>query len=382
MNPVGIRSLAVKFPSTIRTNDYFRSTHPDVVKAAEEKSVQHVYIAADAPVSDHPFDIEMRPFLRDPFIGAVERRWLGPGESGLTLALDAARDALNAADMAAEDVDLLIACSFPGESLVINDAAYLAEHLELRGAAFNVESTCAGTLVALQTAASLVQSGAYRNALVVVSADNSRFTDESDSRFWFLADGAGAFIIAPTSPGIGLLGTKLVHTAETCHSLFFAQDTNPNGEPNIRLRAGPGSGKALRDHTIPVLRRCCLGAVEAAGIRLSDIDFFVFNTPAAWFHTFAARVLDVDPAKTLTTFPLYANIGCALTTANLYHAARDNLIRNGSLVLVFAIGSVGSAGAAVMRWGDVFLGPPPAPPSCMAIHSQTEPLKARALEKA
>jgi 3-oxoacyl-[acyl-carrier-protein] synthase-3 len=215
-------------------------------------------------------------------------------------------------------------------------------------------------VIALRTAAALVQAGEHERVLVVVSATYSRAMDESDVLSWFLGDGAGAFLVAREQPGHGILGSLSVHTAETCGSLFWQAVNDPSGNPRMQIKAAPGSGKMLRDSSVPALRSCCLGAADAAGVALSDIDFFVFNTPVAWFHTFAARALEIDPEKTLTTFPLYGNMGPALTTANLYHAAAEGRIREGSLVLVFGIGSVSSAAATVMRWGRVGLGPAPA----------------------
>ena len=122
------------------------------------------------------------------------------------------------------------------------------------------------------------------------------------------------------------------------------------------------AGRVLRESSGPTLRKCCLGAIGAAGVKLDDIDLFVFNNPTAWFADFGARALGVDASRTINTFPVYANIGPALTPANLYHAANQGRLRENDLVLVYGVGSVSSAGASVMRWGDVVLGPLPDPP--------------------
>lgn len=359
MIPVGIRSLAVQFPSTVRTNDYFRERYPEVLQTWEEKNIRHMFSGpapADAP---HPFDAEMAPYLPDVFRGAVERRALAPGETTLSLERQAAEQAIVAAGLRADDIDLLICSSFVPQHLGIGDAAYLAGELGLSGAAFNLESACAGSIVALQTACALVRAGEFKHVLVVVSTTYSRAMDESDILSWFIGDGMGAFVVSAVEPGTGLLGIKTVHTAESCGALYWEAVNNPGGSPHIWVKSAPHSGKMLRDQAVPTIERCCRGAVEAAGVRMEDIDFFIFPTPLAWYHRFTARVLGVDPQKTLSTFTRYGNIGPALTTANLHQAASEGLIREGSLILAFGIGSVSSAGAAVMRWGNVGLGPAP-----------------------
>jgi 3-oxoacyl-[acyl-carrier-protein] synthase-3 len=361
MTPVGIRSIAVRFPSIVRTNEYYSERFPEVIKALEEQAIKHVFNGADATELRNSWDIEMAPYMRDPFRGAVERRLLGPGETTLSLEQQAAEEALAAANMRPEEVDLLICSSFVPERHGIGDAALLAGRLGLGGAAFNQESACASALVALQTACALVRSGEYRNVLVVVSTTYSRVNDEADVMSWWLGDGAGAFLVGPVETDYGLLAVKSLHTADTCNTFYMGLTKSPDGEPVVRMRAEAGTAKVLRDASQRVLQACCVGAAEAAGVRLRDIDFFVFNTPIAWYHQYAVRALEVDPAKTLTTYTAYANVGSALPVVNLYHAAEAGLVREGSLVLVYAIGSVSSAAAAVMRWSKVGLGSMPAP---------------------
>jgi 3-oxoacyl-[acyl-carrier-protein] synthase-3 len=88
---------------------------------------------------------------------------------------------------------------------------------------------------------------------------------------------------------------------------------------------------------------------------LSDIDFFVFNTPTAWFAAFAASALGGDPERVANVYPKTANNGPALMPAGLHESASAERIKPGDLVLLYAVGSVSSASAVVMRWGDVSL---------------------------
>ncbi len=74
--------------------------------------------------------------------------------------------------------------------------------------------------------------------------------------------------------------------------------------------------------------------------------------------------------RTINLNPFYANIGQTFPVANLYHAAQAGKIRENDLVLVYTMGSSSNAGASVMRWGDVALGTPPAPPRSLALHNQ------------
>jgi 3-oxoacyl-[acyl-carrier-protein] synthase-3 len=357
---VGIRALSVSFPSVLRTNDYWREKYPTQVAEAGARNLARVFSPHETSAGSRAFDEEMAPFVDDPFRGTVERRILGPGETSLDLEARAVGDALAAAGISRADVDAMIVVSFMPDTLGVGNAAYLAKRLELSCAAWNLESGCTGAVVALQNAVALVSSGTYARVLVVVSCTYSRICDEADSLSWFMADGAGAFLVERVPEGEGVLGFKVMNSSATCGAFFVDMVEGVNGKPRLKVRPGPAH-RLIRDTSAPFLEACCRGACEAAGVTKDDIDFFVFNTPVAWHHRFGARLLDVDPARTMTTYPSYANIGPALLPVNLHHAAQAGKFARGDLVLCYAVGSVSSAGAVVMRWGDVGLGPMPSP---------------------
>jgi 3-oxoacyl-[acyl-carrier-protein] synthase III len=205
---------------------------------------------------------------------------------------------------------------------------------------------------------------------VVVGCSYSQNTAETDSLGWTCGDGAAAFVVGPMAEGTGVLGIKSLHTAQTCGSMYYELVAEPDRAPRLLMKASPEAGKSLKVVSETSLRTACEGAASAAGVSLEQIDFFVFNTPLAWYASFCAKTLGVAPERTINTYPLYANVGPVLMPTNLYHAAQAGRIKPGDLVLLYTIGSVSSAGAAVMRWGEVGLGPSPVaePPPVGAGH--------------
>lgn len=354
-HPVGIRSLALSFPSIKRTNDYYREKYPELVAQAEQKNLARLFSLSESTISNE-FDLEMMPYLKDPFRGTVERWVLGPDESSLTLEYRAASDALDAAKLSPDDVDLMLVASVWPEQIGFGDAAFLARKLGLRGAAWNLDATCGSTPIALQTACALVRTGEYRNVLVVISCTYSRFFEEDDTMSWFLSDGAGAFVVGSLELNQGILGTKTVHAGALCDVVFPKLTLDVQGNPQVRMKLCKEANKVTRETAVGFLRTCCEGAIAAAGVTFEQIDFFLFNTATAWFASFCTHVLGIDPERTINLYPHYANVGPVLTVANLYHAAQLSKIRENDLVLVYGFGAAGAASASVMRWGNVALG--------------------------
>ena len=358
MTPAGMSALAVAFPGTIRTNDHWREHYPDLVRSAQEHALARLW-ARDEVVST--FERAMAPYASDPFKGSRERRVLADGQTAIDLEVDAVDKLVAAWSGSLRDVDLLVVASMRPDSIAVGDAAWLARRIGLSCPAINLETACSSSLVAFDWACALVDSGRYRRILVVGCCTYSRDIDEDDSLAWFLADGAGAFIVEAVGRAAIPLGAKTISTAETCGA-FVHELVLERGHPRMKMRATRGAGRVLHDTAEPYLRTCCLGALDAAGYSLSDVAVFVFNTPTAWYADFGADVLGVDRARTVTTYPIYTNIGPALMPANLHHAALAGRLQPGDLVLLYSVGSASTATAVAVRWGDVNLGAAPPPP--------------------
>lgn len=376
-HPVGISALALSFPSVLRTNDYWRNKYPNLVTQAEQRTLAKLFSSTESTAKSSEFDSEMTPYLSDPFRGAVERRVLSPSESSLTLECRAAKDALDAAKLSPQDVDLTIVTSLFPEQIAPGNASFLVRELGLQSPAWNLESTCSSALVALQTASALVRTGEYSNVLVVISCIYSRFVDEDDTLSWFMGDGAGAFVVSALKPDQGILGTKIVHTAATCGAFFNELTTDVQGNPRMRIQTGKNASKQIRDTGVEFVRKCSEDAVAAAGLTLDRIDFFAFNTPTAWYASLCTRALGIDPERTINLYPQYANIGPVLPIVNMYYGAQMGKVKENDLVLVYTIGSASTAAATVMRWGDVKLGPLPAPAVSSNQQEDKMPLVAR-----
>lgn len=352
--PVGIKSIAVSFPSVIRTNDYYKEKYPDLVAKAEDKHSSTLMSPIDTS-PDNEYELEMMSYLQDPFRGSVERRILSPHESSLSLECRAAKNALESAKLCQNEVDLIISSSFLPEQIGIGNAAYIARKLETKCAAWNLDATCASVPLALQTASALVQSGVYRNVLVTISCNYSRLINENDIFSWFIGDGAGAFVVAPLEMNQGILSGKTLNTSALCDQLIYTFNKDNLGNLQPYLQLGKEMNRIIKDMVPEMLRDCCKGAAENAGFTLDDIDFFIFCTPCAWYTKFCTKVLGIDLDRTIDGYPLYGNMGPTMNIANLYDAARMGKIRENDLVLMYGFGAASSASAIVMRWGNVAL---------------------------
>ncbi|MCG8461253.1 MAG: hypothetical protein MI919_33620, partial [Holophagales bacterium] len=347
---VDVEALAISVPERIVTNEHWRKTQGRLVREAEKRIWMWKRPLGWSDRRPSAFDLEMEPFLDDPFRGSVQRRLLAPGGTALELEADAARKALDAAGLPISEVDLLLVTSFLPDRHGIGGAAFLAQELGHAGAAWNLESACSSANLSLLTAAGLIRSGQFRRALLVSSCTYSRAVREQDPISWTIGDAAGAMILCRAEAGHGYLGGHTVHTGNTCGAVRYLLDIDDDGVPYPRMQTGRAAGKLLRESSEPNLRTCVSSALAQADLELADLDFAVFNTPLAWYAYFCARVLGMPRSKTINMHPIYNNVGPCLTLVNLFHAAHWHL-GEGDRVLLYSVGSVSSCAATVLRWG-------------------------------
>ncbi|MEZ4451952.1 MAG: 3-oxoacyl-[acyl-carrier-protein] synthase III C-terminal domain-containing protein [Nannocystaceae bacterium] len=351
---VGITAVAYAVPEQVRRNDYWQVHHPELVASAGDRALARVWARREAQARNL-FDEAMEPYLDDPFRGAVERRILAEGETSLSLEVLAARRALAAGRRAPGDVDLLLLTSFIPDQPGPGNAAYLVKELGLRCPGINLESACSSTLVSLNTAVGLVQAGHYRNALVVSSCCYSRFAPPWDTLSWFMGDGAGALLLGEVPEGRGWAAAQTIHTAATCGT-FHLDLAVEGGKAVHRMTASQETARVINEIGEPSMREACAGALERAGIRAGDLACVVTNTPTAWYASFAAKVLGVPRDRLVSTYDRFANTGPVLIPMNLHESMRRGKLRDGDWVLLYAIGSVSTAVATVLRWSDAGLG--------------------------
>ncbi|HEF8774572.1 TPA: 3-oxoacyl-ACP synthase [Providencia stuartii] len=358
MLSVGIQALAVHLPEGLRTNSWWNEEtiqNNDNNELAYRHNSRYQF-----------YDEAMAPYLADPFLGSIERRVVvDPNESSVSLGMKAATDVLQAAAISASEIDGLIATTMFADRVGIGDAGYLANELGIRGGAFNVEATCAGSMAALLTACALVKSGQKNRVLVVATAFFSRAIDDDDIALRFYGDASAAFIVGPVEDGFGLLGSDSLHLGSTCGTWFLdtVEDKHFPLKQRIRVRADASVTHVLRKTSESHLRYTVDGALRKAELTVDDVQCVAANAPTAWHAEFSANALGIDKEKVINTFPSTAYTGPVVMPFNLYTAVVQQRIKPGEIIMLYAYGAHSEASAAVFRWPNVITGTPPAPAS-------------------
>lgn len=279
------------------------------------------------------------------------RHIAGEGETTATLAADAARAALAAAGIAANDIDLIVLATATPDQTFPAAATRVQERLGIADCvAFDVAAVCSGFLYALQVADSLIRGGNAARALVIGAETFSRILDWDDRATCVLfGDGAGAIVLegqeSAEADGRGILASKL-HADGRYNDLLYV-DGGPSTTGTVgKVRM---KGREVFRHAVVNLAAVMEEVLAKAGHAASDIDWVVPHQANARILDATAKKLGLPPERVVVTVDQHANTSAASVPLALDTAMRDGRIKPGHLIVLEAMGGGFTWGAALVR---------------------------------
>jgi 3-oxoacyl-[acyl-carrier-protein] synthase III len=279
------------------------------------------------------------------------RHIAGPHETTSTLATAACRAALEAAGIAAQDIDLIVLATATPDQTFPATATKVQAMLGIDDCvAFDVAAVCSGFLYAVQVADSMLRTGVHRRALVIGAETFSRILDWEDRTTAVLfGDGAGAIVLegqeSEAEGGRGILATRL--HADGRHNELLYVDGGPSTTGTVgKLRM---KGREVFRHAVVNLASVLQESLDIAGLTPSAVDWVVPHQANARILEATSRKLGLPAEKVVVTVDRHANTSAASVPLALDTATRDGRIQPGQIVVLEAMGGGFTWGAAVLR---------------------------------
>jgi len=316
-----------------------RSVVAGVGSALPRREVTNAELAKTVDTSDEW--IVERTGIRSRFIA-------GDGETTGSLALEAAKRALEHAGIAASEIDLIVLATATPDQTFPSTATKVQAALGLNDCiAFDVHAVCTGFLYALTVADSMVRSGSADKALVIGAETFSRILDWEDRATCVLfGDGAGALVLSGEDTESGILSTKL-HADGRHNDLLFV-DGGPSTTGTVgKLRM---KGREVFRHAVVKLADVLNEVLEGADLSAADVDWVVPHQANARILDATAKKLGLPAEKVVVTVDKHANTSAASVPLAFDTAVKDGRIKRGDLVVLEAMGGGFTWGAAALRY--------------------------------
>lgn len=289
--------------------------------------------------------------------GISERRLVAAGEATSHMAARAAEDALAVAGITASELDLIILATVSPDYPSLPATASLVQHMigaEGCGA-FDLVAGCSGFVYGLVTGTQFIQSGAYRNVLVIGAESLSRILDWTDRTTCVLfGDGAAAVVLRATEREGGLLSFSLGSDGSGAEHLYVpaggtrkpaSHESVEDREHYIKM-----NGREVYKFASRVLPRAFHEAAEKAQIRPEDVDLLIPHQANVRIIDSARDSLQVNGDSVYVNVAKYGNTSAASIPLALCEAIDEHKLGPGSLLAMVAFGAGLTWASAIWRW--------------------------------
>ncbi len=287
--------------------------------------------------------------------GIRERHIAASGEACSDLAVQAGRRALEAAGIAAADLDMILVATCTGDYPLPATACLVQHQLGAnKAAACDLAAACCGFVYALSVADAYVRTG-MRHVLVIGSEVMSAITDWTDRNTCILfGDGAGAAVVSACEGERGILSTHLRSDGSLCELI-----TVPGGGSRT-----PPSEKVMAERTnfikmkgnetfkvaVRTLEEIARETLAENQLKVEDLDLYVPHQANVRILKAVMERLGLPIEKVMLNLEHYGNTSAASIPIALDEAVRAGRVRDGSLVMLGAFGAGLTWASALIRW--------------------------------
>ena len=288
----------------------------------------------------------------------IRNRHYSETESASDMALKAAQNALADAKLAASDVDLVIVTTVTPDMLFPSTACLLQAKLGIRNniPCFDLEAACTGFVYGMEVATSMMQSGKYKNALVVSTERLSPLLNWKDRTTCFLfGDGAGAAVLSHSdTEGVGVMGNVLGADGSNTAVLRLpaggslmptSAETVANDQHFIQM-----DGREVFKSAVRIMQEKALDVLDLCGVKAEEISLLIPHQANIRIIETVAKRLKLPAEKVYVNIENYGNTSSASIPIALDEALHSGKIKSGDYILLVAFGAGLTWGATLIKW--------------------------------
>ena len=288
--------------------------------------------------------------------GIRERRIASPDQPTSELALNAARNAIEAAQIQPDQIDLVIVATITPDMAFPSTACILQHKLGLgKVACFDLEAACSGFLYSLDVADGMLASGRYKCALVIGAEKMSSILDWEDRTTCVLfGDGAGAAIIMTEGDGPNLVGFR--SGADGSNPSLLHQPAGGSKQPasiaSIENREHflKMNGKEIFKSAVRVMEKATRELLEANGLETQDVDHVIPHQANVRIVESMAQRLEIPLEKFFCNLDRHGNTSAASIPIAFDEACNRAIFRKGDIGVLVAFGAGLTWSATLVRF--------------------------------
>lgn len=289
-------------------------------------------------------------------VGIKERRILKEPNEGISyMAVKAAEELFAKTGVEPREIDLIIVATTTPDYIFPSAASVIADKLGIKNAlGFDLQAACSGFLVALNNAASFIESGRYKKILVFGAEKMSSITNYNDrTTAPLFGDGAGVVLVEPTTENLGVMDALLY--------------TDGSGRKHLMMKAGGSAnptsletvenhehsiyqeGQAVFKHAVINMAESSADIMEKNHLTAEDVNWLIPHQANLRIIDAVVNRTGVDYSRVIINIEKYGNTSAATIPICIWEYEKQ--FKKGDNIILTAFGAGFTWGAVWLKWG-------------------------------
>jgi 3-oxoacyl-[acyl-carrier-protein] synthase-3 len=291
--------------------------------------------------------------------GIHERRWVSEGETGVTLATAASKEAIERSGLTPRDIDMIIFATLSPDFNFPGSGVFVQRSLGIRDVpCLDIRQQCSGFLYGLSIADAYIRTGTFKHILLIGAEVHSTGLDIStkgrDVTVLF-GDGAGAAVIGRATDDAHLILSTHIHADGEEAEILWTEYPASARHPRITADAmAEGrhypvmNGKRVFKHAVTKMPGAIMEGMVANQIKLADIDLLIPHQANLRINQMVAQMIGMPPEKTHNNIQKYGNTTAGSIPICMHEAIEIGKMKPGQLICLVGFG-------AGLTWGSAFI---------------------------
>jgi len=309
------------------------------------------------------FDLEKMVDTTDEWIrsrtGIENRHIVAEGEATSDMGTQIAKQLLARSEKSAEEIDLILVATSTPDFIVVSTAALVQDKIGATNAwGFDIVAACTGFVYAMEIGSKMVESGQYKNVIVIGADTMSSIIDYTDRNTCIIfGDGGGGVLLEPSENEHGVLDSILYTDGSGSKYLTVPAggSLHPASIDTIekKMHYVYQDGKTVYKFAVKNMAKVSKQILDKNGLKGEDIKLFIPHQANKRIIDAAAERCGLQKDQVFVNINRYGNTTAGTIPLAIDEAVEMNLLAEGDLLLLAAFGGGFTWGSMLIRWGNV-----------------------------
>ena len=291
--------------------------------------------------------------------GIENRHLVAEGEATSDMGAHISKQLLERSGKAAAEIDLILVATSTPDYPVVSTAALVQDKIGAENAwGFDIVAACTGFVYAMETGAKMIESGCYKNVIVIGADTMSSIIDYTDRNTCIIfGDGGGGVLLEPSNNEHGVLDS-ILHT-DGSGSQFLTVPAggslHPASKDTIekKMHYVYQDGKTVFKFAVKNMADVSKQILDKNGVKGEEIKLFIPHQANKRIIEATANRCGLREDQVMVNINKYGNTTAGTIPIALDEAVETNRLDEGDLLLLAAFGGGFTWGSMLIRWGGI-----------------------------